>query len=158
MAPTIPTGPTRSTNEIIETMRSALLDFENVDGGSLKDFLGENLYRRAAPADTAFPYGTLRWSARRTPGYSGLRLTGKLELQLYGRSSAQMEDISDAADLCEQAMLEYVNASVGGLIFTSDVQRDELPEAGPPVDSETCAIRIAFSLAIWPAYLTSLTT
>ena len=100
MPPSLPTGPTRSTNEIIETMRSALLDFENVDGGSLKDFLGENLYRRAAPADTAFPYGTLRWSARRTPGYSGLRLTGGSSCNFMGGRPPGWEDINDAADLC----------------------------------------------------------
>ena len=153
-----PTGPTQSTNEILETMRSALLDFENANGGALKDIIGDNLYRRAAPAGAPYPYGVMRLSTRRTNGYSGLRLSSRLELQLYGRTSAQGEDISDAGDLCEQAMLSYVNASNGGLSFTADVQRDELPEGGAPVDSETCVIRIAFSLAIWPAYLTSLTT
>lgn len=152
------TGPTKSTNEIVETLRSAFLDFQNANGDSLKDIIGDNLYRRTAPANTPFPYGTMRYSAQRTRGYSGLRYDAKLEVQLYGRTSAQGEDISDAADLCEQAMLAYVNAAPGGLIFSDNVQRDELPEGGAPVDSETCTIRIAFSLAIWPAYITSLTT
>jgi hypothetical protein len=42
-------------------------------------------------------------------------------------------------------------------MFTHAFQRDELPAAGSPVDSETCAIRLVYSLAIWPTYLTQLT-
>ena len=55
-------------------------------------------------------------------------------------------------------MLDFVNASPQGLIFTANVQRDELPQGSGAVDSETCTIRLLFTLAIWPAYLTSLTT
>ncbi len=154
----LPTGPTASTNAILDTMRSALLDFENINGVALKDILTGDLWRNRAPDNRAFPYGTLRMNTRRTPGYSGRRLDGKVEILLYGRPSSQLDDISDAADLCEQALLDYVNASPGGLLFTADVQRDELPPAGDPVDSETCTVRIIFTLAIWPAYLTSLTT
>jgi hypothetical protein len=155
----LPTGPTSSTNAILEALRDALLTFENANGGRLSDTLGENLYLRRAPDNMPFPYGTLRLSTQRTSGYNALRQTAKLELQLYGRPSSQFDVLSDAADLCEQAMNFYVNSSAGqGLIFTNDVQRDELPQAGAPVDSETCTIRLVFTLAIWPAYLTSLTT
>lgn len=155
----LPTGPTASTNSIIDTMRLALLDFENVDGVKLRDTLGDSLYRNRSPDNLAFPYGTMRMNTRRTPGYSGRRLDGKIEVLLYGRPSSQIDLISDCADLCEQAMLDYVNASpLQGLLFTADVQRDELPPAGDPVDSETVTIRLLFTLAIWPAYLTRLTT
>lgn len=155
----VPTGPTRSTNKILEALISAMLDFENANGESLKGIIGENLYRNRAPDNLSFPYGTARLSTNRSDGFNPLRKTGKLEVQLYGRTAAQLEDISDAADFCEQAMNFYVNASAGqGLMFVSDVQRDELPQGSAPVDSETCTIRLAFSLTIWPAYLSSLTT
>jgi hypothetical protein len=154
----LPTGPTASTTAILDAVRLALLDFENVNGVTLRDTLGESLYRNRAPGNLTFPYGTLRMNTRRTSGYSGRRLSGTLEVLLYGRPSSQIDEISDCADLCEQAMLDYVNASPGGLLFTADVQRDELPPAGSPVDSETITIRLVFALAIWPAYLTSLTT
>lgn len=154
----LPTGPTASTNAILEAMREALLSFENVDGASLRDILKGDLWRNRAPDNTAFPYGTLRMNTKRTSGYGGLRLDGKLEVLLYGRPSSQIDVMSDAADLCEQAMLFFVSATPGGLLFTADAQRDELPPAGDPVDSETITIRILFTLAIWPAYLTSLTT
>lgn len=155
----VPAGETRSTNAIVEHLRDAMLNFTNANGGTLADIIGDNFFRNRAPDNQLYPYGTYRMNTRKTPGYSGLRLDGKLEVQLYGRPSSQLEDISDAADLCEQAMLEYVKASPPqGLIFTNDVQRDELPPAGAPVDSETVTIRLVFTLAIWPAYLTSLTT
>jgi hypothetical protein len=154
----VPSGPTASTNAICEAMRDALLNYENVDGDALRDILGENLYRNRAPDNLAFPYGTLRLNTRRTHGYSGRRLDGQLEVLLHGRPSSELEAISDAADRCEQAMLDFVNASPQGLIFTANVQRDELPQGSGAVDSETCTIRLLFTLAIWPAYLTSLTT
>jgi hypothetical protein len=151
-------GPTASTNAIFDAMRLALLGFENESNVSLRDIIGENLWRNRAPDNQTFPYGTMKLTTRRTSGYSGRRLDGRLEVMLYGRPSSELEVISDAADLCEQAMLDYVNASPGqGLIFTANVQRDELPQGSGDVDSETCTTRIIFTLAIWPAYLTSLT-
>ena len=153
----LPTGPTANTNAINESLRSTMLDFENANGDTLRDIIGENLYRRAAPANLAFPYAVMRLNTKRTTNFNALRKTARLEVQIYGRDASQLEDISDAADLCEQAMNFYVNSSGGGLMFTSDMQRDELPVGSAPVDSETCTIRLAFTLAIWPAYLTSLT-
>jgi len=153
----LPTGHTRSTNALMESLRSTLLEFEDVNGNTLEDIIGENLYRRAAPANTAFPYGVMRLDTRRSNGFNPLRKTGTLEIQLYGRPSSQLEDISDAADRCEQAMAFYVDSSGGGLAFVNDVQRTELPEGSAPVDGETCGIRLVFTLVIWPAFLSSLT-
>lgn len=155
--PTPAAGPTRSTNEILETLRRALLDYENANGDALRDTLGENLWRNRAPDNQPFPYGTMRLSTRNDGKYHGLRLEGKLEVQIYGRPASQLEVLNDAADLCDQAMTFYVGASAGGLMFTHAFQRDEMPPAGSPVDSETCTIRLVYSLAIWPAYLTNLT-
>lgn len=154
----LPTGNTRSTNAILEALRDQLLDYENVNGETVRDILEENLFRNRAPDNQEYPFGTLRLTTRKTPGYSGRRKDGKLEVTLYGRSSGQLQDISDAADRCEQAMLDYVSASSGGLMFTHECQRDELPQGGTPVDGETVTIRLLYTLAIWPAYLTSLTT
>ena len=153
----LPAGQTRSTNEMYEALRSALLDFENVNGDTLRSILDENLYRRTAPTNLVFPYGVMRLNTKRSNGFNALRKTAQLEVQLYGRPASQLEVISDAADLCEQAMNFYVSASGGGLMFVNDVQRDELPQGSAPVDSETVTIRLAFTLAIWPAFLTSLT-
>jgi len=153
-----PTGPTASTNAINESLWSTLMNFENVNGDTLKGILGaDGLYRRAAPANRSFPYAVMRLNTKRTTNFNALRKSAKLEVQIYGRDASQLPTISDAADLCEQAMNFYVNSCGGGLMFTSDIQRDELPEGSAPVDSETCTIRLAFSLAIWPTYLTSLT-
>lgn len=158
MSASLPTGPTASTNAINEALRCALLDFENVNGDTLRGILGENLYRRAAPAGNPFPYGVMRVTMKRSTNFNPLRKIATLEVQLYGRDASQLPEISDAADLCEQAMNFYVRSSPGGLMFTSDVQRTELPEGSAPVDSEICTIRLAFTLTIWPSYLSSLTT
>lgn len=151
-----PLGHTRSTNAFLESLRDALLTFENINGGTLADIIGDNLYRRAAPANMPFPYGVMRLSTKRSNGFNGLRRVGTLEVQLYGRPSSQLETVSDAADLCEQAMQFYVDSSEDGLAFVNDVQRTELPEGSAPVDGETVAIRLVFTLVIWPAFLTSL--
>lgn len=153
----LPTGHTKSTNATHDELRRALLDFENVNGDGLKAILGEKLYRRAAPANTKFPYAVFRLNTRRANGFNALRKNAQLEVQIYGRPASQLEAVSDAADLCEQAMNFYVDSSGGGLMFTNDVQRTELPQGSAPVDSETVSIRLAFTLAIWPAFLTSLT-
>lgn len=115
------------------------------------------LYRVRAPDDRAFPYGTMRLEADNPGTYNGLRLNGTLEVLLYGRPWTQRELVENAADLIEGAMYDLL-VNTDGLIFCHGKTRATLPPGGEPSDSEVCTVRLTFTLAIWPAYLTRLGT
>lgn len=72
---------------------------------------------------------------------------------LYGRPRSQAVTIEDAADVCDQAMLRYVDSS-SGLTFSRERQRDTLPPFIDPADREVVQIRLLYSVKTWPLLLT----
>ena len=153
---------TTSTIAVVQTLRDILLSWENADGAKAADTLQgatdaqPRFYIGKTPNNLTFPYATLRLSTRNDGKYHGMRLTGALEVLLYGRPWTQLDIVNAVADLFDQAMLVTVESS-HGLLFCFGSQRDQLPPGGDPVDSETVTIRLVYTLAIWPAFLTSLT-
>lgn len=154
--PTTATGLTDSTNAVLATLRQALLEYENAEGVSAADFIADRLFQGRAPDNQDFSYASMRLNTRNDGGNHGLRLVGSLEIQVFGRPWSQYPDLNRLADLFDQAMTFYV-ANTQGLMACYAKQRDTLPTAGSPIDSETPTIRLAYSLFIWPRYLTVLT-
>lgn len=149
------TRRTDSTNAIIKTISDMLLSWANAEGKRASQVIEDRMYQVRAPNNVTFPYATVRLATRNDGKYHGMRLDGMLEVQVYGRPWSQQKDVNDVADLFDQAMVSTVENG-HGLIFCHGWQRDALPPGGSPVDSETVTIRLVYTLAIWPEYLTSL--
>lgn len=152
-------GQTSSTAAFYTAVRQFLLDYVTQDNTRLSDILGEDpdtkLYIGRAADSTKFPYGTIRLETSNDGRFHLMRLEGQLEILLHGRPWTQGDDIEDAADIVEQAMYEFLLHS-DGLAFCHSKQRATLPPGVDPADSEVYTVRLVFTLAIWPAYLTRL--
>lgn len=158
--PFVPTRETSSTYNLLEALRRAILSYSPGENLSVSNVLGTDpdcrLYLVRAPDNTKFPYGTIRLETANSGRYNAMRLTGDFEILLYGRPWTQQRDVENVGDLIEQAMYEMIINS-DGLVFCMSKQRATLPPGPDPVDSEVCTVRLLFTLAIWPAYLTKLT-
>jgi hypothetical protein len=135
-----------------------LLDFANPDGSSARDILAERLYVARAPdVPTAWPYGVMRLETSNDGSYNGMRLTGTLEVLLFGRPWAQMEQIDAVADLFDRCAVARI-LNTDGLVFAHGFQRATLPGSSyQTIDAEVVTVRLSYTLAIWPTYLTNLT-
>lgn len=153
-------GDTGSTSALYTTIRRALLEYRGLDETQVADVLGAEPATRffitRAPDDTPFPYGTMRLESTNDGKYHGMRLESLLEVQLYAKPWTQGDSIEGTADLIEEAMYGFLINS-DGLAFCHGKQRATLPAGTDPADSEVYTVRLVFSLAIWPAYLTRLT-
>jgi hypothetical protein len=159
--PAIPTQETSGWLNIMKAIRRSLLAYTLQNNEYLSDILGTEpdtrLFLVRAPDDAKFPYGTLRLEATNDGMYHGMRLSAQCEIMLYGRPWTQQAQVEAAADLIEQGMHQFILNS-DGLAFCHGKQRQSLPPGPDPADSEVCSVRLVFELAIWPAYLTRLTT
>lgn len=160
--PVIPSKQTASTAAFYTALRQYLVNYIGPNEDALSDILASDvnnnprLYIVRAADDIGFPYGVMRLETTNAGDHHGLRLEGMLEIQLFGRPWTQGDDIEHAADLVEQAMYAFLFNS-DGLAFCHGKQRQTLPPGIDPADSEVYTVRLVFTLAIWPAYLTRLT-
>jgi hypothetical protein len=155
---------TTSTDNLHTQIRNQLLTFVPKAGGqTLNQRLGGTgsndgrLYKSQAPDTVVYPFGVMRLINQLTLGeYGSEREAMDLEIMLFGRPRSQGLTIEDIADLCDQAMLRYVDSS-SGLVFSRSRQRDTMPQPVDPADREVVQIRLAYPLKVWPQYLTQWT-
>lgn len=146
-----------SYNELLKTIRAALLDYADSNGTSARDAIKERLYQQRAPDATyTFPYAVMSLSLSNDGTHHGMRYIGGLEVMVYGKPYAQLEAVNDLCDLFQQSMLAFISHSKQ-LIFCRAQDRQPVPAGGDAVDGEVVAVRLSYTLVVWPAYLTSLT-
>lgn len=156
---TVQTISTTSMNLLLALLRDQLLSYKSTSGTSARDSIGEKLYHGRAPDGTEpkFPYAIMRLSLSNDGENFGMRLRGELEVQVFGRPYTMQKAVNDLCDLFDQAMLGFVKTT-SGLVFAKGKLRQPLPAAsGEPLDGEVVAVRLLYTLVIWPTYLTSLT-
>lgn len=142
---------------LLATLRRILLDYTNENGDSARSIIVERLYQERAPDETLdFPYATMRLTSESFGTHHGMRLTGTLEVLCYGRPQRQLKTVQRLATLFDQCMLCLVETT-DSLILCHGSRREPLPNGPAAVDSEVVTIRLTYTLAIWPEYLTSLT-
>jgi len=154
------TPSTDSTTMVMKTLRRLLLDFQNSRGESARDWIGERLFEtRARDAPLVFPYAVMRLQTENDGSYHGMRLTGALEIQVHGRPWMQQAAVYAVCDLFDQYMTGrwLSQREPSALIFCHAFQRATLPPGTAAIDSEVITVRLEYTLAIWPAFLTSLT-
>lgn len=146
---------TTSTAAVIQQVRSRLLAFVPASGTTLSVKLGGKLYIGKAPDNaTVFPYGVMRLINQRQPGaYNGDREEADVEFLVYGNTMAQAQAIEDAADVADQALLRYKDAS-SGLVFARSRLRDSVSPSEDPAVGQFLAVRCLYSVSIWPIFLT----
>jgi hypothetical protein len=154
---------TSSTGGIEDALRTRLLSFQPLVGlDTLADVIGSTvsgagsdgkLFWDEAPDDTTYPYGVLQLKNRRNTSDVPERTLVELEVMLFGRPRAQKATVEQAADLCEQAMLRYVDA-MSGVLGCWGCLRNTLPVMTSPADREVVQVMLTFTLVVWPAYLT----
>ncbi len=158
---------TESTSATEDALRTRLLTFPALtDGATLAEVLGRTelgngsdgkLFWDAAP-DNVTKNGDARWGLirlqnRRSEGDGQERERAELEVMLFARPRNQKATLERCADLCDQAMLRYVDAS-RGMVACWSRMRSTLPPAVAPVDSEMVQIRLVYMLVLYPSYLT----
>lgn len=145
---------TVSWNAIEDTIRDRLLTWANVNGVTLASVLTGGLWIQAAPiGPQPGLWGTFRIIGAETglTGISG-RDTFVVEVMLIGRPSDKMPLLNLCADLCDGAMLGWID-STSGLLFTRKRQRDTVPPFDDPADREVRQIRLLYPFVAWPRYL-----
>lgn len=152
-----------TTTDLLETqLRNKLLDFVPLSGATLRARLGGGngrLWKDGAPDNAAYPFGVMRLINRLSRGeYNSERETFDLELMLYGRPRTNAAAVEDAADVADQAMLRYKDASGGALTFSRARQRDTLPAFADPADREVVQVRLVYGLVVWSVLFTQYST
>lgn len=150
---------TDSTYDLLALIRTRLLDFTPTSGDDLGTRLGQRLYYEQAPAAGSvapkYPYGIYRLTNRlETDGFAGMRETGDLEVQLYGRPrGTALAVVEGCADVIDQALLDW-NGITDGIVFSRFRLRDTLPVPPDPMDREVVTVRLLFPVVLWPTYRT----
>jgi hypothetical protein len=150
---------TTSTAALIQQVRTKLLNFAPAGGGqTLTTRLGGRLYIGQAPENPAFPHGVMRFiNTVKGGAYNGDRVSGDIELMLYGNTVAQAQSLEDAADVAEQALLRYKDAT-GGLVFSRESIRDSVSPPSDPAMAAFISVRCLFAVKAWPTYITQYAT
>lgn len=144
-----------STNDLRAHLIAHLRSFAPATGDSIAELLTGGLFAIRAPDNAAFPHGVLTLQGREQFGDdSNNREEGRIELQCFGKPLRQSVAIENAADVAEQALLNY-SADVGGqLDIRYLVTRDTLPPPAPPADREIAQVRLVWAYSWWPDYRT----
>src|SRR5687768_10572906 len=100
---------TTSMAAMLQQVRTRLLNFAPMGGGqTLATRLTSRLYIGRPPDSVTYPYGVIRFiNGVRSGAYNGDRMSGDIELMLYGNAVSQAETLENAADVAEQALLRY---------------------------------------------------
>lgn len=166
---------TDATMDLLDGLRTFLLDFAPLDGGAtLRALLAAplptpetptpsltatgQLFHDDPPDDAAGCYAAMRLVNRLPDGADGgVADRADLEVMLFSRGRTKGAKLrrEQAADTCEQALLRYIatDASGGLLWATGDRQRDTLPRPVAPADADVGQTRLVYGLELWPAYL-----
>lgn len=149
----------RSTT-LMALIRARLLGFTTRDAVSMSTYLGSGASARLygiRPPDTvdwsAGVIGIYRLMNRLADGADrGLRETVDVELLLMARPLTQSLAVERAADVADQAMLNWADATQG-LVFCRRRQRDTLVPDSVPMDTEVVTVRCVYPLVVWPQFL-----
>ncbi len=147
---------TTSTTAIEDQLRTRLLTFEPMGGGStLSTLLSDRLYITQAPDDVdQSAWAVMRLKNRRTdPETAGERERAELEVQFFARPRSRESALNAMADVVDAAMLRYRDHSAG-VVASQHRLRHTLPVMGGPVDREVVQIVCTYGLILWPTYLT----
>lgn len=162
---------TTSTKAMYAAIRNRLLTFAPMGGGATLDTrlralrttpvtyaaVGKaRLYAQDPPENAVHPFGVIRLLPRTADGaHHEQREFFDCELQFVDRPFDYYWELQDLADLADQAMLRWADAS-GGFIGCKGRIRQTVPRApiGSPADRETVQELIRYSLIAWPSYIT----
>jgi hypothetical protein len=143
--------------DVYQTVRTRMLTCADAGGNMLSTtFTGSpapDLYIEKVPANAAFPYGVLSLQLQTDPRQSGIRADGEMELMMYTRPISALAALSAAADLALGAMTGYSDRTSGGVIHCIKARRTTVPSYGDPADREMCAVRLVFTLTLYPVFL-----
>jgi hypothetical protein len=152
---------TDKTTALMALCRTRLLSFTTADSIAMSTYLGAGasarLFGTRPPDDvdwTLGVHGFYRLMNRRADGADrGLRETMDLELMLMARPLSQALNVERAADVADQAMLNWADHS-GGLVFCRQRSRDTMVAPDAPMDTEVYTVRCVYPLVVWPQLLT----
>jgi hypothetical protein len=146
---------TSSTTGQLKAVVARLLGYTGPTGNTVNVLIGGRSYVRTPPADAPFPHVLVnKLTSSTDPEYGNLIERFELEVTVYGRSRTNEPIVDDAADLCVQALLSWVDSQGHGLTFAQSVRRDRI-KFSLPADPETFATRLVFECVSCPEYLTS---
>ncbi len=145
---------TTSTEALTQQLRTRLLTYQPpAAAATLTARIGGRLYIDWPPDRAVFPYGIMRlMNGDRDGAYNGERMTAEMEVQLYSNTRVNAVALEGMADVCDMAMLKYVDAG-SGLVFSRQGRRDTLPPPSDPADREVVTIRLVYPLRVWPLFL-----
>lgn len=142
--------------QLEQAIRTRLLTFTPVDGSpTLATALGSRLYIDEAPDSITAPYAVLHLaqSATGDEGDSGFRREATLTLSLYGRNSAQRATLKLCADVAQQALWKWLDASTGAAFMTGS-GTEWLPPDPNAADRELITAIVKATLYWYPDSLT----
>lgn len=144
-----------STTALRAHLIARLRTFAPATGDAIEDLITGGLFAIRAPDNAAFPFGVLTLQGREQFGDdANLREEGRIELQLFGKPLKQSETVERAADVAEQALLNYSADVAGQLDVRFLVARDTLPPPPPPADREIAQVRLVWAYSWWADYRT----
>lgn len=148
---------TTSQSAVIETIRARLLSY-TFGGTDINTLTAGRVYIDWPPDNAPFPCAVMRianW--QRHPDFSVARMF-TVEIMVYGRgrNAANARTVKQIADLCEQALETFMEASADlGLTWGDDhIERETVPPPTEEFDREVMAERLAASGVCYPRYLT----
>lgn len=145
---------TESTASLVKQLVAFLLDAVPVTGGNtLRELVAARVYVNRPPDAAQYPYVVVRlYGMRNDPSFDNARMVCTLECTTFARPRSSMETAEQIGDRIMQACAAYRSATQG-IVFCTGIQRDTLPAFHEPSDSDVTAVRVAASLALWPALL-----
>jgi hypothetical protein len=165
---------TSSTRGQYEGIRDHFLTFAPIGGGETLDTIlrryVENDVTKMEPAGQArlwvnhpkdnprYPFVVIRFLARAGDGrHQGEREEFDLEVMCVDRPRSQFWRLQGIADVCDQAMLRWADASdpAGGFLGSKSRVRQTVPQApaGSPADREVVQELIRYQIISWPRFL-----
>jgi len=146
---------TTSTVAVLTAVQVRLMQFQPLDGSDpINRRLSGGLNLMTVPDSASEPYGALRLVNRvRSNRYQMERVACECECLWFHAPRSKARELEAIADVAEQAMTRWKDASGGAVVCTAD-RRDTLPPVQTVEDAERVKVRQLFSLVIWPSYLT----
>jgi hypothetical protein len=144
---------TATTDALYDAIKIRLLTFDPPGAqATLAAQLSGGLSFVAPPDSAPTPYGAIRLADIRHRRSQRGRITAELELMLIHRPRAKSRELERLADIADQAMHDWTDAT-NGMIACTAYRRQTLPPFKES-DPELVQIRCLYDLVIYPAYLT----
>lgn len=164
---------TSTTQGIYDAVRARLLTFVRISGGSTLDTLlralptnpvtysaagTARLYVGGPPDTLVYPYGMIMLGPRVGDGeHHGEREATELEVIFVHRPRSKFWELQVLADIADQAMLRWSDASdpLGGFLGSKGRVRQTIPQApiGSPADRDVVQEMIRYPIISWPHFL-----